>query len=249
MGWQKVQEMLNQLENNYINLSIVNEYLSVPENYETENKNINLLLFYFIKSLNKKINEIPNSIDDVRNEIMKYGNDIDKILYFLNNVNKDIENINYAIKVINAYVEISDKSYEFKEGYESSLTYKYYCYMYEKMAEIYDDDSMTLEEKFEYCNKFEESLTEKEKGELHVQSSIGKSDKALLNKTLMKVMMGLMKNSKPFERANKFEQCLMNIAVVAEDKQSNASLEENLKWYGNILESDFYKSLQNYKNM
>lgn len=180
---------------------------------------------------------------------MKYGNDIDKILFFLNCVNKDIDNINYAIIVINVYVEILDKSYEFKEGYESSLTYKYYCYMYEKMAEIYDDDSMTLQEKFEHCDKFDESLTEKEKGELHVQSSIGKPDKVLLNKTLMKVMMGLMKNGKPFEKANKFQQCLMNTAAVAEEKQSKASLEENLKWYGNILESDFYKSIQNHKNM
>lgn len=49
MEWQRVQEILNELENDYINLSITNEYLSKEENYETENKNINVLLFYFIK--------------------------------------------------------------------------------------------------------------------------------------------------------------------------------------------------------
>lgn len=49
MEWQKIQEILNELENKYINLSIINEYLAKEENYETENKNINGLLFYFIK--------------------------------------------------------------------------------------------------------------------------------------------------------------------------------------------------------
>lgn len=160
MEWQKIQEILNELENKYINLSIINEYLAKEENYETENKNINGLLFYFIKSLNKKIQEIPSSIDQVRNVIFEYGNDANKILDYLNNLKKDLENVNMAIDVIKAYVEIPDKPYEFKEGYENSLTYKYYCYMYEKMAEVYDNDSMTIKEKYEYCDKFEEGLSD-----------------------------------------------------------------------------------------
>lgn len=249
MEWQKVQEILNELENDYINLSITNEYLSKEENYETENKKINGLLFYFIKSLNEKIQEIPSSIDQVRNVIFEYGNNANKILYYLNNIKKDLENINMAIDVIKAYVEISDKPYEFKEGYESSLTYKYYCYMYKKMTEVYDNDSMTIKEKYEYCDKFEEGLSDNEKGELHVQTLIGEEDKTLLNKLLMNVMMSIMKGGNSFDKANKFQQCLIDTAAFAEEKQSKASLEENLKWYGNILESDFYKSLKEQKTM
>lgn len=249
MEWQKIQEILNELENKYINLSIINEYLAKEENYETENKNINGLLFYFIKSLNKKIQEIPSSIDQVRNVIFEYGNDANKILDYLNNLKKDLENVNMAIDVIKAYVEISDKPYEFKEGYENSLTYKYYCYMYEKMAEVYDNDSMTIKEKYEYCDKFEEGLSDNEKGELHVQSLIGEADKASLNKVLMNVTMNIMKGGSPFEKANKFQQCLMDTAAFSEEKQGRALLEENLKWYGNILESHFYKSLRGHKTM
>ncbi len=249
MEWQRVQEILNELENDYINLSITNEYLSKEENYETDNKNINVLLFYFIKSLNKKIQEIPCSINDARNVIFSYGNDANKMLDYLNNLKKDLENINHAIDIIKVYVDISDKSYEFKDGYENSLIYKYHCDIYEKMAEVYDNDSMTTKEKYEYCNNFEENLSEMEKGELHVQSSIGKADKALSNKVLMNVMMNIMKGGSPFEKANKFQQCLMDAAAFAKEKQNNASLEDNLKMYGNILESDFYKSFQNQKNI
>lgn len=61
--------------------------------------------------------------------------------------------------------------------------------------------------------------------------------------------MNIMKGGSPFEKANKFQQCLMDTAAFSEEKQGRALLEENLKWYGNILESHFYKSLQGHKTM
>lgn len=247
MEWQQIQELLNSLEKDYISLSIVDDYLKNEDNYETENKQINAFLFYFIKSINKKINEIPKSVDEVRNIIIKYGNDVNKILDFLNELKTSINGINKGIEVVKACVEISDKPYEFEDGYENSLSFKSSSYIRSKAAEIYNRDDMTPLEKFKYCDTFEKSLSESEKGELHVQTFIGKVDMVVSNKATMKDMLKVMKGGNPFEKAEKFQQCLMDIGMIAESEQEKASLEENLKWYDNILESDFYKSLHSSK--
>lgn len=247
MEWQQIQELLNQLEKDYISLSMVEDYLKDEKNYETESKNTNLFLFYFIKSLNKKIGEIPKSVDEVRNIIIKYGNDTNKILDFLIGIETSINNINKGIEIVRACVEISDKPYEFKDGYENSLLFKNFCHMYSKAAEIFDRDDMTPLEKSKYCDTFDESLSDSEKGELHVQALIAKPEQATLNKFTMNLMMNLMKGGNPFEKAEKYQQCIMDCGMASENIQDEASLEDNLKWYGNILESDFYKSLQNSK--
>lgn len=53
----------------------------------------------------------------------------------------------------------------------------------------------------------------------------------------------------PFSKAEKFKQCFLDIGAYAEKVQENASLEDNLKMYANILESPFYKSLSDVKHI
>lgn len=118
------------------------------------------------------------------------------------------------------------------------------------MVECVDNDNMSIKEKYEYCDSFENGLSDEEKGEMHIQSFIGKQDKALLNKRVMEIMLKKnMTGKNVFPKAEMFRQCMMDIGAYAEKQQENASLEDNLKTYANILESPFYKSLSDVKHI
>ncbi len=250
MNWQEVYDKLNGLDTDFVNLDMVKDFLSKEENYETKNNIINIFIFYFINSLKNKVKDMPNSLDDVRNILMSYGNDINTIVKYLDALKLDFNNIDKGMKLINALILISDKDYDYEDGYENSLRCKNTVNTYNRISEIYDNDKMTIEEKCEYCVSFENGLSDEEKGELHIQTFIGKEDKVLLNKALTKVMLKkVMTGGNTFSKAKKFEQCFLNIGAYAEKVQENASLEENLKMYANILESPFYKSLSDVKHI
>lgn len=250
MNWQEIYDRLNALDADFINLYTINGFISKEENYETGNNSINILMFYLIKSLKIKIENMPTSLDEVRNELMKYGNDINKIAKYLDILKLNFNNINEGMNLINALILISDKNYEYKEGYENSLSYKNTINLYNKISEVYDKDDMNVKEKYEYCDSFEYDLSDGEKGEMHIQSLIGNQDKALLNKKLMEIMLKkVMTGKNIFSKAEKFRQCMMDVSTYAENMQSSASLEDNLKMYANILKSPFYKSLSEVKHI
>lgn len=250
MNWQEVYDRLNTLDNDFINLDNIKVVLSKEENYETENKRINTFLFYFINSLKRKIKDMPNSLDDVRKVLMSYGNDINKIISYLDGLKLNFNNLNKGIRIVKVLVAISDDNYDYKDGYENSLSYKYAVNLYDKLSEIYDRDDMSTKEKYEYIDSFEKNLSDEEKGEMHIQTLIGEQDEALLNKKFMEIMLKkVMTGENIFSKAEKFNKCLMDNMAYAENLQATANLEDNLKCYANILESPFYKSLTDVKHI
>lgn len=243
MDWQQIQQKLNKIENEYINLPIIIEYIYNESNFETENQNINIHLFYLVKSIKKAIENISKDIEQIRSKMLEYGNDITKIIEFLEKIEKDFDSLNKGILLSKTLVEISDKSYEYETGYENSLKFKCQKNMHKKVIDICENDNMSIKEKYEYADDFDKELSTPLKGELHVQSLIGKDDEKIFNSFLTKLFLENMKVKNPFKKMEKYHQTLYKIGAYAEDELDNSSLLNILNDLGTILESPFVKSL------
>ena len=242
MNWLEIKEKLNSLNECYLELENDKLFLSDEKNYETQRKRIDVGMFYFVKAIKNKINELPNSLDEVRNQIMTLGNDANKMGEYLNRLENNIRLCQSATEVLRTIIEISDKTYEFKDGYENSLSCKQQMDYMEKCIEMMDRDDLTDEQKYEYADSFSKNLNDEDKGELVVQTFIGKDVKDILNAKIVQLFVSKFKGN--IRKIDDYLQFLLEMGAVAESNMDNGPIEEQLKWYKPILVSPFVKNMK-----
>ncbi|MBQ9013886.1 MAG: hypothetical protein IJ094_10135 [Bacilli bacterium] len=244
MDWQKVYDLLNGVEEKYDKFREANEYILDEKNYETNNNGLNGLFFYFVRAIKEKVKTIPVNFDSVRTNAMNFGNDAVGMEGYLSKVNDDIDKVIYAVRILKDYQKISDISYEYEDGYENSLKYKSFCDKIKKIAEVFEDEKMTLEQKYKYCDSFEKTLSKEENGELTVQSIIGKEDNALKQTQITQVVLSLMGKDNFLSKMDQFYQFFLELGSYAEEKLDTYPLEQHIKDLEVIYDSKFYKSLE-----
>lgn len=242
MNWLEIQEKLNNLNEGYLQLENDKLFLKDEKNYETQRQKIDVGMFYFVKAIKNKINELPNSLDEVRNQIIALGNDTDKIGEYLNKLESNVRLCQIAMEVLRTILEISDKTYEYKDGYENSLTCKQQMDYMERCIEMMDRDDLTAEQKYEYADVFGKNLNNEDKGELMVQTLIGEDAQDILDVKIMQLFVSKFKGN--IRKIDDYSQFLFEMSVVAENNMDNEPLEEQLKWYKPILVSPFVKSMK-----
>lgn len=243
MSWLDIQKKLEVLVDEYSNYDVIKQFVFDENNYQTQNPNLFNTLFYLSAAMKKQINDIPETIDVVRNEILKYGNNLEDVSKYLQKVIKDFDVLNRGYKVFKTLIMLIDKEYEFKEGYENSLSCKSFMDRLNKIIEIYEKDDMPIKEKYEYLDSFDNTLSIEEKGELHIQTFIGKIDEVAKNRLTTPLLMNEMKKGNPFKRMQKIHDIILQTGAYAQDQLEKSSLEEQLTWLECILESEYVKNM------
>lgn len=250
LSWMQIQEIINHLQQSYDDINVVKEYISKEENYETDNKNVNLVLFYLVKKLKEKLEKMPENVEEIMNNTMKLGNDTYKIANYLTGLEKDLKNVITAYQTIKAHVEIAPMEYDFGENPNNSLSYKFKEDYVKKIVHFMNNDDMSIDEKYEHYDSFDKNLNNEEKGELKVQALIGKEDPIayaqLVNKYLFSGME-ISNSAQIMVIMKKFERAYIQAGAYAQQKLSNESFEEILEDYKTILDSPFYRNLQKEK--
>lgn len=242
MNWLEIQEKLNQLNGKYLELENDKLFLEKEENYETKNQKINIALFYLVKAIKNKIKKLPLSDELVRQQIMNLGNDIDKVNNFLGKLSNDFELYETGMEVVRTLIVLSDKDYEFKDGYENSLVYKHRMDFTEKTIEMMDRDDLTIEEKYDYIDSFDKNLPDEDKGELHVQALIGKDENHMVEMKMAQILFSAFKGD--IRKIDDYHQLTLEVGAVAENRIDEEPLEEQLKYYNQILISPYVKNMK-----
>lgn len=247
MNWIEIQQKLNNLNDKYLELSNGKLFLEKETNYETKNQNVNNIMFYLVKAIKNKIKDMPMSDEQTRQQIMNMGDDINSITNYINKISSDFETYEKGMQAVKTLIELSDKNYEFKDGFENSLLYKQKIDYVEKIVEMMDRDDLTIEEKYDYIDSFDKTLSDENQGELHVQALIGKDENHMADmKTAQILFTSFEGNIKKFDD---YYQFCLEIGSVAENKMDSKPLEEQLKFYTTILDSPYVQNMkQNNKN-
>lgn len=242
MNWMEIQEKLNELSNKYLEIANDKLFLEKEVNYQTKNQRINIVIFYLVKSIKNKINDMPKSDEQVRLQIMNLGNDINSITNYINKLYNDFELCKKGMQIIETLVELSDKNYVFKDGVENSLSYKQKIDYVEKTIEMMDKDNLTIEEKYDYIDSFDKNLSNEDKGELHVQALIGNDENRIANKKMTQILFTAFKGNT--KKMSEYYQFTLEIGSVAEYKMDNDKLEQQIKDIGTILDSPFVQNMK-----
>lgn len=241
MDWMEIQTKLNNLNNKYLELENNKLFLEKESNYETKRQNIDRVLFYLVQSIKRKINEIPESIAIVRQNVMNLGNDINSINNYLNKISNDFDLYEQGMKLTKTILDLSDKNYEYKEGYKNSLLYKQKKDYIEKSIEMMDRDDLSIEEKCEYIDSFDKTLSDEDKGELHVQALIGTQEKHIEDMEISQMIFTEFIDD--IKKIDDFYQFNLEIGAVAENETENEPLDKMLEDIGTILVSPYVKNM------
>lgn len=242
MDWMEIQKKLNDLNDKYLDLSNDKLFLDKETNYETQNQHINNMMFYFVKAIKNKIKDMPSSAEQVRQHVMELGNDINSISNYLNKLDNDFKLYETGMQVVRTLIDLSDKEYEFEDGFENSLIYKQRIDYFEKMIEMMDKDNLTIEEKYDYIDTFDKTLSDEDKGELHVQALIGKDEKHISDIKLAQLLFTAFKGN--IRKTDDYYQFALELGAVAENKMESKPLEKQLDVLATILVSPYVQNMK-----
>lgn len=250
MNWMEIQSKLNDLNDKYLELNNDKMFLENETNFETNKKAIDNILFYLVKAIKNKIKDLPVSDEETRKRIMDFGNDIDGISKYINKLVNDFELYEKGMKVVKTIIDLSDKEYEFEDGFENSLSYKQKIDYIEKTIEMMNNDKLTIEEKYDYIDSFDKTLSNEDQGELHVQALIGKDENHIVEMKTIQILSNSYGNAfEAFKKFDEYYQFVLEVGAVAENRMDNEPLEKRLEDIGTILDSPYVKKMnQNSKN-
>lgn len=247
MTWLDVQQRLGELEEQIYSLPMIVDFVNNEENFDNEKQTLFIMQFHSFNSVKRKIEQLPKSMDEIRNNILKYGNDLQMVCEYLKKVEKDFDDLNKGVEILKVLVSLNGKEYEFKDGYENSFSFHSHMSLLKKIIEIYENDDMSAEEKYKYSDVYDSTLTKEEKGELHIQGFIGTPDKSILNKATAPLYFNEMRRGNAIKRMEKIQRVFMETGAYCEEVLQNMSLEQLIENYGCILESNYVKTMQDQK--
>lgn len=248
MDWLDVQKLLNELEEKYNSLYLINDYISKEENYDIDNMRVARYIYFLIKKIKKKLVSLPKSMNEVRSKCITYGNDIKKLTDELKIISDDIDEVSLGIDFVKLLVDISDKTYKFEDGYAKSIMYENYFNKLSKIIEIVNDKNLTRKQKYEYCTSFENGLSKEDKGELYVQEFIGVPNKLLESGILLKLLReNIRNNDNSYLFLEKIKLVNLEIEAYKEDVLDEETLSEKLKIYDSMECSCFVKKMKHNK--
>lgn len=247
MSWMEIQSKLNDLNDKYLELANDKIFLENEKNFETNKQATDNILFYLVKAIKNKIKNLPVSDEETRKKIMDFGDDINSISKYINKLVNDFELYEKGMKIVKTIIDLSDKEYDFEDGFENSLCYKQKIDYIEKTAEMMDNDKLTIEEKYDYIDSFDKTLSSEDQGELHVQTLIGKDENHITDMRVAQILFNKFKGN--IKKFDEYYQFVLEIGAVAESRMDNEPLEKRLEDIGTILDSPYVKKMnQNNKN-
>ena len=242
MNWLEIQESLNNLSARYMELEANNTFLEKEENYETKNQIVNIGVFYLVKAIKDKVKQMPVSDEEVRKQIMAFGSDVNSISDYLRNLSNDFETYETGMEIVKTLIEISDKQYDFQGDIKDSLLFRQRIDFHTKALEMMDRNDLTLEQKYDYIDSFDKTLSEEEQGELHIQSIIGNIENAVVQTAVAPMLMKAFKLD--VRKYDAFAQFIIEVGSVGENRLNDEPLEKQVSDYKSILVSPFVKAMK-----
>ena len=113
-----------------------------------------------------------------------------------------------------------------------------------------NNDKLTIEEKYDYIDSFDKTLSNEDQGELHVQALIGKDENHIAETKTIQILSNSYGNAfEAFKKFDEYYQFVLEVGAVAENRMDNEPLEKRLEDIGTILDSPYVKKMnQNSKN-
>ena len=94
MNWIDIQKLLNELEEKYNSLYLLNDYILKEENYDIDNMKMARYIFFLMKQIKKNLSILPKNIEEVRSICITYGNDTKRLEEKLKSILKGIDELN-----------------------------------------------------------------------------------------------------------------------------------------------------------
>ena len=244
MNWIDIEKLLNELEEKYNSLYLLNDYILKEENYDIDNMKAARYIFFLMKQIKKNLSVLPKNIEEVRSICITYGNDTKKLEEKLKSILNDIDELFLVVSFVKLLVEISNKTYRF----EKSLMYKNELSKFSKVAEVIGNKDLTRKEKYEQYSSYENSLSKEDKGELYVQEFIAIPNLIYESRMILDLVRKNDKNNEnPYIFLEKLKLTDLEINAYKEDLLDEEPLSEKLKIYDAMESSPFVKKMKNNK--
>ena len=248
MNWIDIQKLLNELEEKYNSLYLLNDYILKEENYDIDNMKAARYIFFLMKQIKKSLSTLPKNMDEVRSVCITYGNDTKKLEEKLKKILKGIDELFLGVSFVKLLVEISNKTYRFEGGYEKSLMYKNELSKFSKVAKMIGNKDLTRKEKYEQYASYENSLSKEDKGELYVQEFIAIPNLIYESRMILDLVKKNVKNNEnPYIFLERLKLTNLEINAYKEDLLDEEPLSEKLKVYDAMESSPFIKNMKNNK--